>query len=107
MRRAIKISRQGKARKLAHILLGVQGTERTAARTPIVQKARQNRQDQVQNSQDVKEIQRLMALALQEDPTRAEKIARIQQAIASGTYDVSGREVADALIRHVLTDGIA
>jgi len=52
------------------------------------------------------EMQRLMALALQEDPGRAEKIARIQQAIASGTYAVSGRAVADALIRHVLTDAV-
>ena len=71
-----------------------------------MQKARQNQQDQAQNSQDDKEIHRLMALALQEDPTRIEKVARIQQAIASGTYDVSGQEVADALIRHVLTDSI-
>jgi len=80
--------------------------ERTAARTRGVQKARQNRQDQVQNFQDDKEIHRLMALALQEDPARVEKVARIQEAIASGTYDVGGREVADALIRHVLTDNV-
>ena len=87
--------------------MGNQETGRTVERLRAVQKVRRNQQDQVQNFQDVKEIQRLMALALQEDPTRAEKVARIQQAIASGTYDVSGREVADALIRHVLTDSIA
>ena len=106
MRRATKISRHGKARKLTNFLLGVRGTESSAARTPIVQKARLNQQDQVQNSQDVKEIQRLMVLALQEDLTRADRVARIQQAVASGTYDVSGRAVADALIRHVLTDSV-
>jgi len=47
-----------------------------------------------------------MKLALEKGTARAERIAKIRQAIAAGTYDVSDRAVADALIRHVLTDGL-
>lgn len=42
----------------------------------------------------------------QDDPARAARLARIQRAIADGTYNVSSQAVADALIRHVLTDAL-
>lgn len=60
----------------------------------------------MKKAKQVKEIQQLMALALHDDPTRAARLARIQRAIANGTYDVSSRAVADALIRQVLTDAV-
>jgi negative regulator of flagellin synthesis FlgM len=102
----MQISGQGGARDLANLLLGVQDADRTASKPPVVQEVRQQPEDQVQISEYAKEIQRLKALAQEDDPARAEKVAQIQQAIAGGTYNVSGRAVADALIRSTLTDTV-
>jgi negative regulator of flagellin synthesis FlgM len=37
---------------------------------------------------------------------RAEHVDRIKRALDSGTYDISGRAVGDALIKQVLTDAV-
>lgn len=44
----------------------------------------------------------LLAQALSGDDVRTEKVAALQQAIASGTYNVSSSDVADKLIQTLL-----
>lgn len=98
------ISGNGKADHLARLLFGVQnldgsgGTSQTVSREPET--------DQVHISERAKELQRMLAMAEQPDPARLERINRIREAIENGTYDVSGRKVADALIKYVLTDAV-
>jgi negative regulator of flagellin synthesis FlgM len=62
--------------------------------------------DEVQISARAKELQRIQDLANQPDPERTEHVERIRRALDSGTYDVSGRAVGDAVIKQVLTDHI-
>ncbi len=44
----------------------------------------------------------VLAQALSGDDVRTEKVAALQQAIASGTYNVSSSDVADKLIQSLL-----
>lgn len=98
----MQISGHGRAHELASLLLGVQETERPSQSkaTPYAH------QDQVDISEHAKEIARIKALAEKPDPERAERVHQIQQAVDGGTYNVSGRTAADALIRHTLTEAV-
>jgi negative regulator of flagellin synthesis FlgM len=99
----MQISGHGRAHELASLLLGVQETERSSqskAKTP------DSKQDQVDISDHAKEMARIKALDLKSDPERAERVQQIRQAVDGGTYNVSGRTVADALIRHAITDAV-
>ncbi len=98
------ISGNGKADHLARLLLGVQDLDGSGAKSQPV--SREAAGDQVHISERAKELQRMLALIDQPDPARMERINRIKQEIDNGTYDVSGRTVGDALIRHVLTDAV-
>jgi anti-sigma28 factor (negative regulator of flagellin synthesis) len=51
-------------------------------------------------------MQRIKALADQPDTAREERIERISRSVDAGTYTVSGKQVADALIRQTLTDAV-
>jgi negative regulator of flagellin synthesis FlgM len=100
----MQISGHGKVDHLAKLLLGVQDTEGTgnrqvAARTQVGK-------DEVQISAQAKELQRIRELANQPDPGRAEQVERIRRALDSGTYDISGRAVGDAMVKQVLTDAV-
>jgi negative regulator of flagellin synthesis FlgM len=100
----MQISGHGKVDHLAKLLLGVQDTEGTgnrqaAARTQVGK-------DEVQISAQAKELQRIRELANQPDPERNEQVERIRRALDSGTYDISGRAVGDAIVKHVLTDAV-
>ena len=100
----MQISGHGKVDHLAKLLLGVQDTEGTgnrqaAARTQVGK-------DEVQISAQAKELQRIRELANQPDPERAEQVERIRRAVDSGTYDISGRAVGDAIVKQVLTDAV-
>lgn len=97
----MEISGHGRAQDLAALLLGVQDADRTAQR-PAARPGSQ--QDQVQISEHAKELQRIAALLDEPDAARTEHIERLRQALDAGTYDVSGRSVADAMIRQVMTD---
>lgn len=100
----MQISGHGKADHLAKLLLGVQETEAPSAkRSSSRQEAGK---DEVHISEQAKELQRIQALVHAPDHVRNERVGRIQQAIDSGTYDVSGRKVGDALIKQVLTDAV-
>ncbi|MFZ3014136.1 MAG: flagellar biosynthesis anti-sigma factor FlgM [Nitrospira sp.] len=100
----MQISGHGKVDHLAKLLLGVQDTEGTgnrqaAARTQVGKY-------EVQISAQAKELQRIRELANQPDPERAEQVERIRRALDSGTYDISGRAVGDAIVKQVLTDAV-
>jgi negative regulator of flagellin synthesis FlgM len=99
----MQISGHGRAHELASLLLGVQETERSSQSKV---KAPDSKQDQVDISDHAKEMARIKALALKSDPERAERVQQIRQAVDGGTYNVSGRTVADALIRHAITDAV-
>jgi negative regulator of flagellin synthesis FlgM len=100
----MQISGHGKADHLARLLLGVQDTDATGAKVSSL--SQEARKDQVHISERAKELQRIQVLASEPDQARSERVERIRQAIDSGTYDVSGRKVGDALIKHVLTDSV-
>ncbi len=100
----MEISQNGRSADLAKILLGVQETERTHSKKPASQNA--GPQDRVQISDQAKELQRLMAAAAQPNAAREAKVDHIRQAVEGGTYRVDGRQVADAMIRNVLTDSV-
>jgi negative regulator of flagellin synthesis FlgM len=100
----MQISGHGKVDHLAKLLLGVQETESSAGRQTAART--QGGKDEVQISAQAKELQRIRELANQPDSERTEHVERIKRALDSGTYDVSGRAVGDALIKQVLTDAI-
>ncbi len=100
----MQISGHGKVDHLAKLLLGVQdiegtGNRQAAARTQVGK-------DEVQISAQAKELQRIRELANQPDPERNEQVERIRRALDSGTYDISGRAVGDAIVKQVLTDAV-
>jgi negative regulator of flagellin synthesis FlgM len=99
----MQISGHGKPDHLAKLLLGVQGTDGVRAKPQTQQ---DGRQDRVQISDRAKEIQRIKALADQPDAVREERIDRISRSVDAGTYTVSGKKIADALIRQTLTDAV-
>lgn len=99
----MQISGHGKSDHLAKILLGVQGPDSVNAKSSIPQNGRQ---DRVQISDRAKELQRIKTLADQPDVVREERIEQISRSIEAGTYTVSGKIVADALIRQTLTDAV-
>lgn len=98
----MQISGHGKADHLAKLLLGVQ--EPAASGKEASPKT--GGKDQVHISEQAKELQRIQALTNEPDPARSERVARIKQSIDSGTYDVSGRKVGDAIIKQALTDAV-
>jgi flagellar biosynthesis anti-sigma factor FlgM len=84
-------------------LLGLQDTQQATA----AQEAGGGRQqDQVEISQRAKEMQRIAALTEADDPGRAQLVEQIRHAVETGTYTVDGKSVADAVIRHVLTESV-
>ncbi|MEO8046784.1 MAG: flagellar biosynthesis anti-sigma factor FlgM [Nitrospirota bacterium] len=99
----MQISGHGKPDHLAKILLGIQGADGVSAK-PLPPQG--GHQDRVQISDRAKEIQRIKALADQPDAAREERIAQISRSVDAGTYTVSGKHVADALIRQTLTDAV-
>lgn len=100
----MQISGHGKVDHLAKLLLGVQETEGTGGRQAAART--QVGKDEVQISAQAKELHRIRELANQPDPGRAEQMERVRRALDSGTYDVSGRAVGDAIVKQVLTDAI-
>lgn len=99
----MEISGQGRAQDLATLLLGVRESDRPAA-SPAAQPGA--RQDEVRISDHAKEMQRIAAVVQEPDAARTEQLERLRQALDTGTYNVDGRMVADAMIRQILTDSV-
>ncbi len=99
----MEISGRGRATDLAKYLLGVQEAGQPAGKAAAKPKTSD---DQVNISEQAKELRRITALTKEPDPVRAEKVERLRRAIDSGTYNVDGRAVGDAIIRQALTDKV-
>ncbi|MDH5667245.1 MAG: flagellar biosynthesis anti-sigma factor FlgM [Nitrospira sp.] len=99
----MEISGHGKADHLARLLLGVQETDATAKPSLAPQGAVK---DQVHISEQAQELRRILAMTQEPDAARIARIDQIKQDLDGGTYDVSGRRVGDALIKHVLTETV-
>ncbi len=99
----MQISGQGRSQDLARLLLGVQDADRPAAQ-PSSEAG--HKADQVQISEQAKEIQRITALAKEPDDDRAARVERIRQAVQDGTYRLDAKATADAIVRHALTDAV-
>ena len=97
----MQISGHGRADQLATLLLGSQEGASVGSNRRT---SSDGRQDRVQISQQAKEIQRIKGLADQPDPAREARIEQISRSVDAGTYNVTGGKVADAIIRHALTD---
>jgi negative regulator of flagellin synthesis FlgM len=98
------ISGHGRAHELASLLLGVQEVDRPAQATA---KAARSQQDSVDISQHAKELADIKAQTQKSEPERAQRVDQLRQAVDGGTYNVTGRTAADALIRHVLTESVS
>lgn len=100
----MQISGHGKADHLAKLLLGVQETDSKGARQAAASPAAGK--DEVQISARAKELQRIQSLVNEPDEARAQRVEHIRQSVDSGTYDVSGRKIGDAILKQVLTDAV-
>ena len=97
----MQASGHGKPDPLAKILLWFQRTN------GVRPKPKHNGyQDRLLISDRDKEIQRIKALVDQPEAEREERIERISRSVDAGTYRVSGKKVADALIRQTLIDEV-
>lgn len=100
----MQISGHGKADHLAKLLLGVQETESTGARQAAARPAASK--DEVQISARAQELRRIQELVHEPDEVRAQRVEQIRQSLDSGTYNISGRKVGDALLKEVLTESV-
>ena len=100
----MEISRHGRIDDLGKLLLGVHAPDRPAQRhTPTPQTPGG---DRVEISNAAKELQRVRELAQTDDGARSEKVAQLKQAVDNGTYTVTGRTVADKLLRNTLIESV-
>lgn len=99
----MQISGHGRSQDLAKLLLGVQETERSGSRG---ESGRSEQRDQVQISEEAKEIHRITTLAKEPDHARAVRIERIRQAVGDGTYRMDAKRTADAIVRHAMTEAV-
>ncbi len=109
----MEIQGNGRANELAKLLFGVQGTGRSekAGHSPSASGSDSSHADSVTISNRGKafheEFQFIKMLSLEPEPAAVGKTERIREAIDSGTYQVSGHRVGDALIRSVLFDAVS
>jgi negative regulator of flagellin synthesis FlgM len=85
------------------LLLGVQDADRPASKSSS---DAGHKADQVQISEQAKEVQRITELAKEPDQNRAARVERIRQAMQDGTYRLDSKATADAIVRHALTDSV-
>lgn len=70
------------------------------------QDAAKTRKDEVDVSSRAKTLNRIAAAVATVPDIRTERIASIKQAIDADTYNITGADVADALIRDRLSDAV-
>jgi negative regulator of flagellin synthesis FlgM len=101
----MNISDKGHITDLAGLLSGLQDVTKIKTKVPKVEpKAEQ--QDQVRISTQAKEFQRAYELINKAPDIRADKLAPLEEAIKTGTYNVRGEQVANKLIEQTILDTI-
>ena len=99
----MEIGRNNRA-ELAKFLLGVQEVDRTQGKQ--APQAGGGQQDRIQISEHAKELQHIKSLVERPDPVREARVEQIRQSVASGTYAIDGKKVADSIIRQLLVDSV-
>jgi negative regulator of flagellin synthesis FlgM len=100
----MNVSNTSSLHDLAGLLSGLQDVTKIS-KAPKVESKPDNK-DQVRISTRAKQFQRAYELVAQVPDIRQEKVAPLQQAIASGTYNVRGEQVANKLIANTILDTI-
>ena len=100
----MNISDKGHVTDLAGLLSGLQDVTKIKKVPKVEPKAAQ--QDQVRISSQAKEFQRAYELINKTPDIRADKVAPLQEAIKTGTYNVRGEQVANKLIEQTILDTI-
>jgi len=101
----MNISDNSPIHDLAGLLSGLRDATAVKAQAPKVHPKTEN-EDQVRISTRAKEFQRAYELIAQAPDIRADKVAQLQEAIQTGTYNVRGEQVANKLISHTILDAI-
>ena len=101
----MNISDKGHVTDLAGLLSGLQDVTKIKAKVPKVQ-PKADQQDKVQISTQAKEFQRAYELINKTPDIRADKVAPLQEAIKTGTYNARGEQVANKLIEQTVLDTI-
>ena len=100
----MNISNTSSLHDLAGLLSGLQDVTKIS-KAPKVE-SKPDTKDQVRISARAKQFQRAYELVAQVPDIRPEKVAPLQQAIASGTYNVRGEQVANKLIANTILDTV-
>jgi negative regulator of flagellin synthesis FlgM len=100
----MNISDKGHITDLAGLLSGLQDVTKVKKAPKVEPKADQ--QDKVRISTQAKEFQRAYELINKAPDIRADKLAPLEEAIKTGTYNVRGEQVANKLIEQTILDTI-
>jgi len=101
----MNISDKSPLHDLAGLLAGLQDVSPVKKQAPAALPT-EDTSDQVRISTRAKEFQRAYELVAQAPDIRTEKVAKLQDAISTGTYNVRGEQVATKLITHTILDAI-
>lgn len=103
----MNISDKSPLHDLAGMLAGLQDPSAPGKTGPSKDPSVQNRAgDQVRISDRAREFQQLALSVAQVPDIRADKVAKLRDAIGAGTYNVRGDQVADKVIRQTILDAI-
>jgi len=102
----MNVSNNGPLHDLATLLSGLQEPAPSKAAAPNRSAAKPGPEDSVRISERAKEFQKLYQAVSQAPDIRSEKVARLQETITAGTYNVSGQKVADKIITQTILDAI-
>jgi negative regulator of flagellin synthesis FlgM len=102
----MNISDMSPLHDLAGLLSGLHDVSKSKPQNTKVEPKPNNNEDQVRISTRAKEFQRAYELVVQAPDIRADKLAPVEEALKTGTYNVRGEQVANKLIAHTILDRI-
>jgi len=102
----MNVSDNSPLRDLAMMLSGMQGAIQNTVGASVAKSVSPGQEDLVRISDRAKEFQQLLQAVSQAPDIREEKVASLREAINAGTYQVSGRQVADKMIAQTMLDAI-
>jgi len=101
----MNISNTSSLHDLAGLLSGLQDVTKISSKVQKVE-PKQDTKDEVRISTRAKQFQRAYELVAQTPDVRPDKVAPLQDAIKTGTYNVRGEQVANKLIANTILDTI-